>query len=198
MQTPLSTHDEAVQALLQKLDFIREQCYEIIRPELKRPLPHFVPGSKVRELLTYPVVNSVLRSKCRSPLPVPVQSVLQCCPRGLCILLEIGYGQYIPWFAQHPELRDDRLPLFSRPGPFPKDGDIWEKFSERQWEYFPVTMNPTQSYYEKTHVLPFLTKEYLVGGFTAKLHKVTLASEYDALYRSDEVSPPMLNALSWS
>lgn len=187
MSAPLSNHDDVVQTLLQKLVRIREQCLEIRPGPKQHPLPAFVPGSKVKQLLSHAVVDSVLRAKCRTPLPVSVPSILQCCPRGLCILLEIGYGQYIPYFAQHPELRDDRLPLQSRPARFPQDGDIWEQFFVRQWEYFPVPLYAFASNFEETHVVPFLEKVYLVGGSTAKLYKVTLSREYDFLL-NEEVS----------
>jgi hypothetical protein len=188
MQVPLSNHHEIVQTLLRDLADARRVCWETASGS-KTSSRTFVPRSKVKELLTSNVVHSILRVYCRQPCPINITSVLQYSPRGVCILLETGYAQHLPSFVRFPELRDDKLPLIARPQRFPREGDIWEKFSKLQWEYFPVSLDTTPSMFEYDHCIPFLDMEILATGSSATLYKVTLDREYDALYSVEEASP---------
>ena len=187
MPVQLSNNHEVVQTLLRDLADARRVCWETASGS-ETSSRAFVPHSKITELLTTNVVHSILQVYCRQPCPINTASVLQYSPRGVCILLEIGYAQHLPSFVRYPELRDDKLPRIARPQRFPREADIWEKFSKLQWEYFPVSLDNTPSMFEHNHVIPFLDMEILATGSSATLYKVTLHSEYDALQNAEEVS----------
>ena len=188
MQVPLTNHHEVVQALRRDLIDARVVCWETASGS-KTSSRSFVPCSKVEELLTDNVVRSILRVYCRHPCPINTTNVLQLSPRGVCILLEIGYAHHLLSFVRFPELRDNKLPLTTRPKRFPQEDDIWEKFSKLQWEYFPVKLDTNPSMFELNHIIPFLDMKILASGSSATLYKVTLHREYDELYNVEEVSP---------
>lgn len=62
----------------------------------------------------------------------------------LCILLRLGQGKYIDYFARYEELSDRRLPFDAAHPPleFPQDSPtLLEKFCEKQWMYCVPTFD---------------------------------------------------------
>lgn len=102
-----------------------------------------------------------------------------------CILLEIGKGEYIDYFLQHPSLCDSKLPFApeSLPPKFPVQADdpnFFAKFCDKQWLLCaPEFRNTLKSSYRKEEVLPIIEKTYITQGGSAQIYRIKLHEAYD-------------------
>jgi hypothetical protein len=190
MNSQINGHPD-INRFLQQLGRARISCVDKRLPK-DIEFQRFIPGSEIGKLFAgehhVDILLKAVYSGSNSP--VSASDVLTCCPKAFCILLEIGQGHWIDKFVHNSDLRDNRLPLTSRPSEI-TSLDVWNQFNQLQWEYFPESLGKTKSIFGEDKVIPFKERHYLNSGGSGKLFKVTLAREYDRL----GLAPGVCNSL---
>jgi hypothetical protein len=102
------------------------------------------------------------------------------------ILVFIDHGEYILNFLPHQTLRDNRLPFEARPAKFPwapsDSVDLFDRFQEAQSRFCAVTLEPNSTpVFDDSQPLPYLSKELLDEGGSAKVYKVQIHASHDML-----------------
>jgi hypothetical protein len=102
------------------------------------------------------------------------------------ILVSIGYGEYILNFLPHETLCDDKLPFEVRPTKFPRphlDSDeIFDHFQKAQLRFCAVKFHRNSTHeFDDSRPLPFLSKELIDEGGSAKVYKVEIHVSHDML-----------------
>ncbi|KAK5121454.1 hypothetical protein LTR85_005287 [Meristemomyces frigidus] len=188
MAAPQPDYDLAIQHFRQWLNTATIQCRETLRDNTTIPGFSFVPHSAITAYFQPERISGLLRlffANGGGPSP---RDIAQRCPRGFCILLFIGRGQYIGSFAVHEELWDEHLPFF-RPGPdeFPvahEDPELFNRFFDEQWRFCPNTLERIEAgsfKVKREKVLPLLSKTWVASGVTASLHHIVVHRDYDRL-----------------
>lgn len=105
------------------------------------------------------------------------------------ILVSIDHGKYILNFLPYETLCDDKLPFESRPQKFPwasSDSDeLFDRFQQSQLRFCAVKFkrNSTREF-DDSRPLPFLSKEPIGEGGSAKVYKVQIHASHDELQSS--------------
>jgi hypothetical protein len=100
-----------------------------------------------------------------------------CCALVFSILLELGQGHHIDWFAKR-ELGDIRLPI---PLSTLKDEGVEyaEAFVQKQWAFCPATFKYKSQNYTKDRILPICTRQLIsdkVG--TAQVSQIIVPEDF--------------------
>lgn len=103
------------------------------------------------------------------------------------ILVSIDHGQYIGNFTPHDALCDARLPFTERPKRFPLDQGssnlFYERFATAQARFCAPKFTEGHCEFEAEERLPFLEKEFIDDGGSAKVYRVKLHAEHDLIHR---------------
>lgn len=120
----------------------------------------------------------------------------------LTILLSIGYVRHLKNFVDYDELRDERLPFYTKPYNFPVTTDspdeFWDKFYEEQWKFCPRPFEVrNEARIDPKQILPILEKQQ-IGQYNppCKIQKVVLHADYDKLRVNSNGNQVCL--ISWS
>lgn len=107
------------------------------------------------------------------------------------ILVSIGMGQHIGTFLKHDQLCDQKLPFFERPRDFPvepsemlQDGSdmFFKKFCATQARFCaPILELGDALEFDPDYRLPFLGKQPIGEGTSAKVYRVTVHNRHDRL-----------------
>lgn len=105
------------------------------------------------------------------------------------ILVFIGHGEYILNFLPHETLGDDRLPFETRPNKFPwapsDSVELFDRFQQAQSRFCAVRFNrSTTPEFDDSRPMPYLSKELLDEGGSAKVYKVQIHAAHDMLQTS--------------
>ena len=106
------------------------------------------------------------------------------------ILVSIGHGEYILNFLPHQEtLCDKKLPFETRPTKFPwapsDSVELFDRFQEAQSRFCAVKFERnTTPEFDDSQPLPYLSKELLDEGGSAKVYKVQIHASHDLLQNS--------------
>lgn len=184
----------AVQALLHHIETSTTSCTVFEEAGAEPPVP-FVSQVAIQ---TYFQDNSaqitkVIQAACGTNTAVTAKWVTQRCPISFCILISLGYGDYIRHFLDNAGLWDVKLPFGSRPDDFPRvpgNPDFFNIFREAQWRFFPVTISRTPSVkFPKELPLPLVERKRLrkENGITANLYRVTIHRDYDDARTGEQV-----------
>jgi hypothetical protein len=110
------------------------------------------------------------------------------------ILISIGHGEYILNFLPHESLCDKKLPFETRPTKFPwapsDSVELFDRFQEAQSRFCAVKFERnTTPEFDDSQPMPYLSKELLDEGGSAKVYKVQIHASHDLLQGSvDNVS----------
>ena len=158
-------------------------------PEINS-LVHYIPLSEVEKYMKEKngaeELLKALYPNRDDDAPAP-DDVMRYYLRPFAILISIGYGDWIHLFTRKVNLRDEKLPLDSRPQDFPgSTGDsVWNSFFKRQWKFYPQTLHLNMDI--KLHpkdILPLQLGNEISRGGTSHIRKFVLNSEYDQLIPS--------------
>jgi len=126
------------------LNWENESWIEVVPDMTGEGKAVFMPMEKLRAYLTEDQSSRLSHILCEvfstNYLPIDPESILKDHTAIFCILLSIGHGKEIEYFAQYEELSDRRLP-FDPTNPvseFPDvddDPNFLEKFCEKQQRY---------------------------------------------------------------
>jgi hypothetical protein len=102
------------------------------------------------------------------------------------ILVFIGYGEHILNFLGHETLCDEKLPFEVRPNKFPwepSDSDeLFDRFQKEQLRFCAVRFHRNTTHeFDDSRPLPFLSKELIDEGGSAKVYKVQIHGSHDML-----------------
>ena len=104
----------------------------------------------------------------------------------LAILLSIHQGPMIHHFIEYPSLKDQLLPFPRDPPidfPVSSEIDLFAAFYDRQWRYLPTQLMYKMRGPLSPHtILPFQILERLGRGRSAKIYKIQVDEEYNALH----------------
>lgn len=103
------------------------------------------------------------------------------------ILVSIGHGGQILNFLRSDDLCDDRLPFDGRPTQFPwaspDSDDLFNLFKAAQLRFCAVKFKLNSMHeFNGSRPLPFLKKELLDEGGSAKVYKVQIHASHDLLH----------------
>lgn len=107
------------------------------------------------------------------------------------ILVSIGYGNHILNFLGHETVCDEKLPFEVRPNRFPYEpsdsyeDEMFDRFQKAQLRFCAVKFhrNSTNEF-DDSRPLPFLSKELIDEGGSAKVYKVEIHGSHDMLQSS--------------
>ena len=137
----------------------------------------FVTRAELDRFFTVPILTGILREL--FPARRPKVSLDEIRQHSLCafgILLAIGKGYFIEHFVRVPELRDNRLPLSTRPEQWQERAtdQYWEDFYNEQWPFLPVILDSSPAKWHDRRVLPFLRQDHCERGGSSNVHVVQL------------------------
>ena len=105
------------------------------------------------------------------------------------ILISIDHGEYILNFLPHETLCDEKLPFEARPIRFPwapsDSVELFDRFQEAQSRFCAVNLQRNSTHeFDDSRPLPFLSKEPINEGGSAKVYKVQIHGSHDKLQSS--------------
>ena len=105
------------------------------------------------------------------------------------ILVSIDYGEYILNFLPHETLCDEKLPFEARPQKFPwgppDSVELFDRFQKAQSRFCAVKFHRNSTpEFDESRPLPFLSKELIGEGGSAKVYKVQIHASHDMLQSS--------------
>lgn len=154
----------------------RTKCFET-RKRVKVETHEFISKSAIRTFFTPRCTQSILDELLSREVPVRQSLVRERCLIGFCILLSIGHGKYVGELSKHHDLRDGNLPFQGPPKHLPPN--VWEEFMKAQWLFTPAEFRRGIDTHPKEMRLPYLDKEFIGEGVSARLYKVTVHHDYD-------------------
>ncbi|KAL9611816.1 MAG: hypothetical protein Q9167_003584 [Letrouitia subvulpina] len=162
-----------------------------VGPANNKKIP-YVSGETLRTKLDLGKVQNLLNALFRNwDKPAPDAEYIQKnCLRSFAILLAIGYGRIIFFFAQHPNLHDQHLPHLKEPQDFPSltKVNLFSHFYEKQWAFCAQTMKYDMGYrLPPDIILPILNMDviYQEGG-SATMYKIQVDEDYNELQPEDD------------
>lgn len=186
-------HHPAIQAFCTwiKEPRIKQPCVAIARDKDTVGLDDFIPAGEVQEyfrkeparltaILAASFGSQDNRWRGRTKEIVNSYSVV------FAILVFIGHGEYILNFLPHETLGDDRLPFETRPHKFPctpsDSVQLFDRFQQAQSRFCAVNFKRnTTPEFDDSRPMPYLSKELLDEGGSAKVYKVQIHAAHDLL-----------------
>lgn len=180
-------HDPVIQAFI---TWIRK----VSQPGLRGPGPDpnctFVPLSQIETYFQdVSRVTRLLRSVLGpDELLLSLPAIAKKYPRVFSILLLIGKGRFIQYFARYETLCDQRLPFEVKPQCFPtstetSDDSFFATFRDCQWQFCAHTFQPSDIdlHLGKETILPIVKREKLGSGASAVVFKINIHEAYNQL-----------------
>ena len=172
------------------LEPAEDNCHFIPDPDLQA---YFGDKDRLRRIL-----RAILPPS--EPLLTDLSTIKNHYAKVFSILLCIGKGGYIDYFARYESLNDQKLPFDERPQYFPStasvEGDFFSSFYEQQWMFCAATFTyKRHNEWQARRILPIVCKEELSGGGSAITYKIDLHPAYNSLYprqNSQRVMPLIL------
>ena len=129
------------------------------------------------------MVKQLLEALFTDPRPDPYYICAHYC-HSFAILLSIHQGPMIRRFTDFPDLQDTFLPFTKKPDNFPESSqaDLFSAFHERQWRYYPRSLNcKMRGPIPADVILPFQVTGRVGRGRSATVDRIEVDQAYNQL-----------------